>query len=33
MTAKELKEKLFINRKNGYLTAKDDVTAAANDFC
>lgn len=33
MTAKELKEKLFINRKNGYAAVEEDVTAAANDFC
>ena len=32
-TAKELKEKLFFNKKNGRLTASDDVLKAADAFC
>ena len=32
-TAKELKEKLFLNRKNGCLTADEAVLKAADAFC
>ncbi len=32
-TAKELKEKLFLNRKNGRLTADEQTLKAADEFC
>ena len=33
MNAKELKEKLFIDRKNGYQKLNDNTDSAINDFC